>query len=49
MSVCDQEYQAMNDIYNLAAVDGKQDQFPKMMSKGKAVILDQEFQQSALK
>ena len=49
MSVCDQEYQAMTDIYNLAAQDGKQDQFPKMMTKGTVVILDPEFQQSALK
>ncbi len=33
----------MKDIYNLAAQDGKQDQFPKMMTKGNLVILDPEF------
>ena len=49
MSVCDQEYQAMTDIYYFAAQDGKLDQFPKMMTKGTVVILDPEFQQSALK
>ena len=39
----------MKDVYNLAALDGKQDQFPQMMTKGTIVVLDPEFQQSALK